>query len=601
MKNIAIRKAVWLGIAVVTGLAAIPAGSVRAETLLQDVQEHLMLSVDGKVAIERKDSVRGDALAKLYSRHDEALRKDPRVRDNFVNEQRKTYALSYGSAPAFQARDAQASAQGFIRNMSGGFQLPPTKLGRMELRHNMWPESRDDKNFALFYEQTLDGFVFSSAFLAALPGEQDLAAKTTTRIDIPSGLRLLNADKLQGQKWSVDFGGGNTMTSTLQVIGDGRAVVLTRQVAVTKQTPTRLLSPGSKKEVASALRRFEMFMLQFDGGKGGLILDPLKTPNSGLDDGEAIIMASAAASEDVVGEIDYSGKWSKDFLSNSISQNFQYPPKSVPPVTPNLTLALTETIGIATKAALGWEWCGWFDACTIKSFNASASASPTATATAVAHAAVQCDPKGAKNCLDRSTNVLKLGDHIFFWVGPVPVDLAYAASIDARATLSASAVADLTAKGALAFTAGFQANWNGSWKFVPTGTATRSGSLSGSAKGTVDARAGVPVSVSVMLYDAAGPFVGVEPYVQAIATATASISTTTGNVQQNPTTPNDKTGCASTQANQAKLKIVLNAGMDGNYGITLNGWLADLLDLKKTYSDKFSVVQPIPVWCGIVT
>ena len=601
-------------------------GNLHAETLKQTIDEQLVIGTDGTVTINRTDQILSGPLSLLYKKHDAAMKADTAVLKNFMEEQRKSYALAYGATPGLELKKSLAIGKGsklqtlkksYSRQLDIKFTAPITVVatGQKEFRHNNW---QDDRMFTLFYEQTLDGFVFASSFLASLPGEQDFSSTTVTHISVPKGMRIANSAQLHGQRWVVDFGGENSLVSTLNVSPNGQTADLTRTVVVTERKPDRLLTPETKKAAANGLHEFETFAILIQDDQ---VTTPVITPNlpgnltpRTQENNSTTNLSIAQADntlDNVLGHTDYSGSWNHPFHVATFSKHFQYPAGNS---ATSVKADLNAGMDINTKATLGWEWCGWLDSCVLKSFGTSASVTPSASAKARATASATYSPAPWE------LNVVDLNNNFTFWAGYIPVVLNYGVKIDAKASMSASAVADLTASGNLAVTAGFSADWNGSWAFNPIGSATATGSITGTAQGNIKARGGVPAKLYVKVYDAAGPFIGVEPYIEASATAKATASasrtaTKTGifgkigkikgtgaskPVSQNPTTPQDPTGCSSSAPVQATLSVELAAGVDGNYGILLNGWLADILSLNKEYSNTFKVKEPVKVWCGSV-
>jgi len=70
-------------------------------------------------------------------------------------------------------------------------------------------------------------------------GKSKYVSNRITNIYLPQNATLLNGNKIEGSCWKIDFGGGNNLCSSIEIIGD--SILLSEEMIVTRQNGSSLL------------------------------------------------------------------------------------------------------------------------------------------------------------------------------------------------------------------------------------------------------------------------------------------------------------------------------------------------------------------------
>ena len=98
---------------------------------------------------------------------------------------------------------------------------------------------------------------FTQSMLGSFEGEQSYESSWSTEIRLPEGATLLNGNELQGLKWLVDFGGGTSMSASLQ-IANSSEIILYERTIVTDQNFT-----ASTNDLYNALCGYKSFKIRY--------------------------------------------------------------------------------------------------------------------------------------------------------------------------------------------------------------------------------------------------------------------------------------------------------------------------------------------------
>lgn len=532
------KKFIWCFL-LAAGLVAMGSGVLSAEVINRSVVQKISVHPDGSAAIEQSEMVPESSLKKIYDEHGKMMTKDKKVEKNFLDEIGKGFYLRFGTRPTLKILNQKLGSGEFVRAIEGKVQKlaaqDPKDKSLREIGVKKFDSDKKEKDMLSYFEYILDGTSFENMFLVSQKGDQTLMSKETTAIILPPGSSFANLKDLNGKSWKVDFGGGNVMDASLAVDEKNRTVTLNEIITVTEQSPKNMLNQKNDA-FFTELKDYAAFNVQYrqEGGQEPIAAEEPQTTETTLD---------------------YSNSW-----NFSVSHTFSYPfTYSTLTVTPSAILSFN--LGASVYWDHYWKKVGFLRySWTLRKFEASVSANPSLGLDVEV-------TSGGSITKDWDTNIITKSTTFSFFVSFVPVVIALEAKLDMGATATISGQigfnTGITLSANTKITCKYENSaWSGS--FTRSFTPTFNG-FTANARVQATARGEAPFTISAYLYYVAGPFAKLTPYLQGDAWAQAGSTTQVG------------------------YKIV--GGLDVDGGVSLSGWLKDLLGGLGTYSKNFYTYQ----------
>ncbi|MCS7216730.1 MAG: hypothetical protein NZ924_03450 [Candidatus Bipolaricaulota bacterium] len=490
-------------------------------------QEVIRISPEGDAGIERLLIVPPSPLTELYAGYWKAYGEQPDVRKNFVEELQKQYLILLGSRVAeplikpAPPEPALLAAQPFQVRVTAT--LP--RLARYDPKEGIWhvavgPQISEMVEAAV--HARLSSLIFQSLYLESLPKEQQLEQRREVRFELPERARLLNGEELARLRWFVDFGGGTYLKGMVKV--EDRVVILVEELIQTERPPANLLEEKMAPTAMDALAKFGVFTIKYS--IPGVIPTPVPpAPPTGF-----------------VPPTNWSMDWGFSY-SHTVSATLPHSPSGS-------TVTVSATPSLYFGAHLGWEFKPWWQGDGLKWFeawidiNPSMSASLTATIT-------------QSLAWNKSVTLWTYSRDFYFCVLCFPVWIRLLIEASAHASVSAAARVGFSAQASAGATNRLGARWEGGWrKIVSRSPWASHPSFSVTTGANATTTAGPGLALAAYVYNVAGPFVQLTPYLK-------------GEVRVSPRT------------------WTLKAGFTASGGVQLAGWLQSFLTGLGSYSVDF--------------
>jgi len=500
--------------------------SLLATDYERTITNKIEIQNDGTAVITRVERVPASRLAEVYIAHHKYLSTDKKVEDNFFDELSKEIYFLYGSTPV-----RKSFKTSFDIDEKGNFASTVTMKvpGFVREENKVLVVSRkrivDDgvklspKLYSKYFEHEIDGRLFQSAFLQS---EKDsLVTQVETEIVLPQGSRDIEKPKPifddgSATDWYVDFGGGSVSKGGLTT--KGNSLVIEERFVTRGSAPSRLLDQKQNEDVLDALRNYGAFEVAFKNDTMKGLTKPEPHPVKD----------------------DYSGSWSYSVSSGErLSKTFTYQ-------TLTMTPGITVTLGF--NVSLLWEhqltWSGFRCRYQFKKFETTLSVSPSLTP----YVEVQ---SGASLSKQWSATVFERGTTATFWFWGVPVVLYLNAKLVAEAEANLSGSIGFRIEGTYGVTTSITVRYQGGWsKSVNVTPNYQSPSFTASAKMNANAEGRLPFTLGAYVYNVAGPFVTLTPWIRGETNASVGSS------------------------NQVGYEV--KGGIKADGGVQMSGWLQSL-------------------------
>ena len=523
-----------LGLVVGCGQPVVPPGVVLPppEILRVEVKEVIRISPEGDAAITRALVVPPSPLSELYLAYWKAYDEQKEVRDNFLAELQKQYLILL----------AQTILRPFVEPVrppvallaAAPFELRVTaaipRLAKYVPEERVWhvavgPQVREMMELAV--DELLNALVFQSLYLESLPKEQRLDRRREVRFELPAGARIVNRKELSELRWFVDFGGGTYLKGSLVV--EELVVTFIEELVQTERPPTNLLDKKLALVTAEALAKHGVFTIKYS--LPGVIPLPVPRP------------IPPSPPTGFVPPTNFSGYWSYSY-SGTVSATL------TPPAGSTVTISATPSLYFG--AHLGWEFKPWWEGGGLKKFEAWIDVNPSLSASLSAD---------IKQRLTWNGRVIVWTRHKDFWfcVKTWPVWIRLSVEASAHASVSAGARVKFTCDASAGGTNRLGAKWEtgvGWTRIVSRSPWARSPSFTVTTGASSTTTAGPGLTLAAYVYNVAGPFVGLTPYLK-------------GELRVSPNT------------------WELKAGFRASGGVQLAGWLRGFLGGLGSYSVDF--------------
>ncbi len=517
------RIGLFLILVAAIGYAAVPPEPIaipRPASLPLVCREVIRLAPDGTATMERIISVPPSPLRDLYAEYGRELGK-PEVQENFLDQLKKQYLILLGVP--IQAPMIAPPPAALLAIVAQPVELKATAsipgVARFDPKQGLWqvkvgPQVKETQDMAV-HEQ-LSSMIFRSLYLNSLPGEQRFELRREVRFELPPRARLRNAKELGALRWSVDLGGGTYLRGSLRV--EERAVTLVEELVQTELAIKLPFEP----DLLARLATYGIFTILYDL--------PGVTPISILPEPPVIPPGN------------WSGDWSVSVSPGALSTTISH--------TGGSSIRVTATPSLYFGAHLGWEFRPWWEGGGLKKFEAWIDVNPSISASATFDILTGLT-------WERSVTLWSRGWRFWFWVDLVPVWINLTVEISADGTVAATARTKFTCSASAGSTNRLGANWEGGWsRIVSRSPWASSPTFAVTTGAAVTGTAGPGLKLAAYVYDVAGPFVKMSPYLK-------------GRVR---TSPRDWT---------------LWAGFKASGGVQLAGWLQTLLGGLGSYSVDF--------------
>ncbi|MDD8019573.1 MAG: hypothetical protein PHU81_00075 [Acidobacteriota bacterium] len=502
-----------------------------SETFKRSIDNKIEINPDGTALITRVENVPSPDLARVYSMHYKDMVKDKKLFNSFVSEIAKEYYFLYGTSPQFTFREMEVKEDG--KSFTSTIRMKAAGLIKKENGNLTFSRKRivdekgqiSEKVFLKYFENELDSKYFESAFLGS--EKNSLATERSTEVVLPEGSKLQDIkpvfDKSPNDAWSVDFGGGSTYKAYLKKSEKG--FLLDETIMTKGIPPKKFLDEKMNDQVFEELRNYTAFDVFFEN--------------------EKIAQAKEELSRPVPHPVkdDFSGNWSYSVSSGErLTHDFVYQTLTI---TPGVTLTLT------FSASLLWEhewvkisWCNW--KYRLKKFETTLSLVPSISPFVNAH----CGASVQKNW---STTLFERGKTVTFWVSAVPVVLYLNAKLDAEADAKVSGDIDFNLSATFALNTSLTVKYQNGWSKTTSFSPSCSGvNFTADAKVEANAEGRLPFTLAAYVYNIAGPFVKLTPWLGGEVYASVGSSNQVG--------------------------YAVKGGLKAEGGVQMAGWLKDLCD-----------------------
>ncbi len=514
---------ITLGFGLLVGFAQpIVTSLLPPEILTMTVQEVIRLSPEGDAEIIRTINVPPSPLAELYVQYWKAYAAQEEVRRQFSGELEKEYQIMLGVKPPPELMQIKPPPEigvlaaapmeiQIIAKIPGVVRYDPKQKVYFIL---LGPQTKEMQDWAV--HNRLTSFIFQSMYLGSLPKEQVLKQHRETRFELPKDAKILNRDELLRLSWRTDLGGGTLLTGFVKV--EDNVVIFVEELNLVEKPPTNLAA--APLPTMEALAKHGIFGIQYCLPE----VKPLPVPPP----------------TGFVPPTNWSGSWGYSY-SRTVSATINFP---------NGSVTASTTPSLYFGAYLGWEFKPWWQGGGLKWFQAYIDVNPSLTASLNASITRAMSAQ-------RSVTLWNYGQDFWFWVDWIPVWIRLSIEASVQASVSAQARVNFNASGSAGATNRLGARWEGSWSMIRSYSPSASSpSFAVSAGAATTTTAGPELSLAAYVYNVAGPFVALTPYLKAELTVN----------------PNS---------------WALKAGFKASGGVKLAGWLESFLGGIPSYSVDF--------------
>jgi len=500
---------------------------VSATEYRKIIEEKIEIQQDGSALITRKEQVPASELSKIYVTHYQEMSapvslaaKPSALQQEYIDEIVKGYYFLYNTAPTLLPNGMNVTIDS-AGNYTSVLQMKAT--GFVTSKGNGFLVSRkafDSEKIAEKYlEYEIDARIFESLF--AKSARDTIVTQKTTTVILPTGSQIQQInpvfEKAFSGSWSVDFGGGSYYKASFEKRADG--FVLNETIVTSGADPSNLADEKLSEAVLEKLRDYTAFQILFTNSKITALTKT--TPHPVKDD------FSKSWNYDVCNQREYSATFTEQ---NS-----------------TVTAKIVITFSVNTKIVWEHHWVktGTFKwSYKLKKFEASLILSPSFAPSVQVRANGTFDKSWSKELFSVSQTKS-------FTVAGIPVVIVLAARLDAKSNAKASGVVNADASTTFGTTASITVRYQGSWGFTPTYNVNYSGiNFNANAKVNLEDKGELPVTFSAYIYNAAGPFLRITPWIKS------------------------ETNASVGGANQVGYKVT--GGVKASGGVEMAGWLKKL-------------------------
>jgi hypothetical protein len=541
-------------------------GFISGESLKRKVYTQIEVDSKGdaktesKVEVEDKDSV----LAKLYREHNKEVEKDEAVKKQFLNEVAKRTMLMFGGRQREIKTQINTSPLPLTHGVVG--QLTHRVVGqlkklvrstRIEERQKVVNElpfrkfQDDDESLLAYLESVLDSRLFETAFLGSVEGTQILESTEETEFKLPPKAIIKNKEELENLKWKVDFGEGNIMKAQLKVDAEKRLITLVEKIVVTEDRPTNLLSEDNSSLIKK-LKEYGSFVIQYETYDSSYQVESVP-------DSAPFLKAKVHSYSKNLGVAEI-----------KLEPEFEYPDEDE---TKQVTVKIAPTIKLSFDlgAELKWEWEWKGLKCKLKYFETTLTLKPAVGA----YISISSDCAISKKW-EREKPLFQKSKEFRFAVGIIPVVIVLEADLRLNVSCDLKGAIKISTGGGLELNSGVTFKYQNRWSANPNfELKPYFDEFNASAGIEAKARAEFPFTVSAYLYNVAGPFAQLNPYIEVSSKAEAT--TTTGGIHYE-----------------------INGGFEVNGGVQVAGWLKKLLKNGGQHIEQLYSPKPLKILEGDV-
>lgn len=160
------------------------------------------------------------------------------VREIFYNSvcREQKYSLGLITSISNSSMIPRGSNDEFKINLNGYSKLPIFNITKLGYKDYIWKINIGPLNLNSATSLTFAKIGFIKQMLESLPGEQKYKSNWTTTFILPENGTLLNGGAIEGLNWSINFGNGTLLYSSLRV--ENSKIILLEQMVVTENNKT---------------------------------------------------------------------------------------------------------------------------------------------------------------------------------------------------------------------------------------------------------------------------------------------------------------------------------------------------------------------------
>lgn len=504
---------------------------VGAVEYRRTIEERIEIQQDGSALITRKEYLPASELSKIYVTHYREMSapsslaaRISELQQEYINEIAKGYYFLYNTAPTLVQNGMsvtidgagnytcvlQLRANGFVTAKGGNFAISRKMFGDETLAEKLIPK---------YFEYEIDARIFESIFLKS--GRDTIVTEKTTVVVLPAGSQIQQINPIFESaftgSWSVDFGGGTSYKATFEKRPDG--FVLKETIVSSGANPSNLADEKRSEIVLEKLRDYTAFQVVFSTNKISALTKP--TPHPVKDD------FSKSWNYDVWNQ--------KEFSTTFTEQNS------------SITTKIVVTLSMNTKILWEHHWVktGKFKwSYKLKRFETTLTFSPSFTPSLQVRANGNVDKSWSKE-------LFSTGQTKTFTVSGIPVVIVFQARLNAQTNTKMNGRMNIDASTTFGATAAVTVKYQNGWSFTPTYSVNYSNiNFDANAKLNSENKGELPITFSAYLYDVAGPFLRLTPWIKS------------------------ETNASMGGANQVGYTI--SGGVKASGGVEMAGWLKTL-------------------------
>jgi hypothetical protein len=455
----------------------------------RNLRMDLYLNPDGSAFVTLHEEIYKDDLVKIYAMHQSDIDKYKDLRKEFFKDISKGFYYLYGSAPdpsSIHIKGYNAGSK-FVRDIY--FKLPG--LIKFDEKYEAFTFSRkhfeSEDDMLGFFEEFLDGKIAESAFVSSYRMKR-LETKKEFVIYLPKGSvkpELMPIfSKKPMESWKKDYGKGNTLSGHIEIerVKEGY-VIYVEEIETTGEEAPEVLLSDKNVDFFQTLRDIGTF--------------------------DVIFMNKDMNPDKLTRPVPYNPKWdfSKSWtynLSINASKKFCDGPTCL---TPGMEIGTNFIVEIKWyhhwKKVSWWRWKYVFDW-----FEGKITINPYAQVYVNLHAA------SARN-KSWSYDLISKDKWFTFWVSGTPVVIVLEGKVTAKASLGVSGTIDVNASTRFDTNAWVKFRYQNGWSKYYGKSYSYSGvNFSANANLNAYAKGELPTSFSGYIYDIAGPYIRLTPWLK---------------------------------------------------------------------------------------
>ena len=485
------------------------------------INMEIRMDYKGEASVKIEEKIYKSDLAKIYVMHDDQMRKYQDLKKEFLKDFSEQFYLLYGTTvhPKDIHIESVSTRNGFDRVIT--FKVPG--IYRFSSHDEVFIFSRkhykSQDDLQRYFETFIDGKFFESAFVKSI-SDKKLDTLKVTHIYLPKGSKVLSLEPIFSKKviteWKRDYGRGNILAGEVKV--KGSEVVVKEEEVTSSDAPDDIVY-GKNEWIFDMLRDIGAFDIVFTQPK----IDP----------------------KHITKPIKYNPKWdfSKGWSYNfSAGKSYKFCSGSVC-LTPGITAGTNFKVHI--KWEHKWERHGWHFRYKFKKFEGKITINPYTKLSLNLNA-------GSSKSKSWSKTLLSKDRWFTFWVSGTPVFIVLEGTVKANASVGVSGSITESVYTRFDIYTNVTFKYQGGWSRSFSKSYSYSGvNFSANAKVNAWAKGELPVTFSGYIYDVAGPYVRLTPWLKGQANASAGSS-------------------------QNQVGYTVKGGLKLTGGVQMAGWLKNL-------------------------